>query len=54
MAREGLRFELSSAFRNAKSSDEVMVRRNLSVKTNGEEQTVNLYIHPVKKPKELY
>ena len=54
MAREGLRFELSSAFRNAKSSDEVVVRKKLSVKTNGDVQPVNLYIHPLKKPKELY
>jgi two-component system, chemotaxis family, CheB/CheR fusion protein len=54
MAREGLRFELSSALRNAKSSDEVIVRKKLTVKTNGDVQPINLYIHPITKPKELY
>ena len=45
-AREGLHIELSSAFRKAKSNDTTISRKRISVKTNGNTQTIDLHIVP--------
>ena len=53
MAREGLRIELSSALRNARSSAGKVTRKRVSVKTNGETQLIDLHVCPQQTPKEL-
>ena len=53
LAREGLRIELSSALRTAKSSGGTVTRKRLSVRTNGERQMIDLHVCPQKSPKEL-
>jgi len=53
MARQGLRIELSSALRTAKSTQKKEVRRRVSVKTNGDDQLIDLHICPQQSPKEL-
>ena len=53
MAREGLRMELSLALRQAASSKEEVVRRQVRVQINGGTQAINLYVSPIQKPKEL-
>ena len=53
LAREGLRIELSSALRTAKSSGSLVTRKHLSVRTNGDHQVINLHVSPQKSPKEL-
>ena len=52
-AREGLRIELSSALRAAKTSRKTVVRRNVAVKTNGDVQTIDLHVFPLADPLEL-
>jgi len=52
LAREGLRIELSSAIRTAKSSGPV-TRKRLSVRTNGDRQMIDLHVSPQTSPKEL-
>ncbi|CAK0753015.1 two-component system, chemotaxis family, CheB/CheR fusion protein [Gammaproteobacteria bacterium] len=47
MAREGLRHELISAFTQAALSNEPVLRRNLRIATNGDQQMVNLTVHPL-------
>jgi len=46
MARQGLRFELSSSLRRAADTGEPVVRRNIEVKTNGNRQAMRLSIYP--------
>ncbi|MFH1998698.1 MAG: CheR family methyltransferase, partial [Planctomycetota bacterium] len=46
MAREGLRIELSSAIRAARSSNLPVVRKKISVRTNGDIQWINLHVCP--------
>ena len=53
MAREGLKIELSSALRTAISSNTVVTRKRLSVKTNGDSQLLDLQVCPLKKPSGL-
>jgi two-component system CheB/CheR fusion protein len=53
MAREGLRIELSSAIRKAKTSQQMVIRRKISVKTNGKAQTIDLQVCPQQGPGEL-
>jgi two-component system, chemotaxis family, CheB/CheR fusion protein len=53
MARQGLRIELSSALRQARSSSKPVIRKNVGVKTNGDIQMINLHVCPLQMPKEL-
>ncbi len=53
MTREGLRNELSSAIRAARSSDQPVRRRNIAVKINGGVQLIDLYVCPQHAPEEL-
>ena len=53
LAREGLRIELSSALREARSSSEKVTRQRIIVKTNGDSQMIDLHICPLKSPGEL-
>ena len=52
-AREGLRIELSSALRSAKSANHRVTRRRVAVKTNGGVQTIDLHVCPRTEPKAL-
>ncbi|MDA8406100.1 MAG: PAS domain-containing protein [Deltaproteobacteria bacterium] len=49
MAREGLRFELASAIRKAVTEDKEVRQERLRVKTNGDEQVINLIVRPLLK-----
>ncbi|MHB8205710.1 MAG: PAS domain-containing protein, partial [Desulfomonilaceae bacterium] len=49
MAREGLRFELASAIRKAVTEDKEIRQERLRVKTNGDEQVINLIVRPLLK-----
>jgi two-component system CheB/CheR fusion protein len=53
MAREGLRFELSSAFNQAMRDDGPVTTRGLKVRTNGETEVVDLTVQGLSEPKEL-
>lgn len=53
LAREGLRIELSSALRAARSSGDMVTRQQLSVRTNGDRQLLNLHVLRLAHPKEL-
>ncbi len=53
MARDGLRIELSSALRQAKSSGQPVLRRNLKVRNNDNRLAINLHVYPMHSPKEL-
>lgn len=53
LAREGLRIELSSAMRTAKSTSQKVTRKRIAVKTNGDVQMVDLHVCPQKSPQEL-
>jgi len=53
LAREGLRIELSSAMRTAKSTSQKVTRKRIAVKTNGDVQMVDLHVCPQKAPQEL-
>ncbi len=53
MTREGLRIELSSAIRAAKSSNQRVTRRNMAVKVNGDIRLVDLHVCPQNTPKAL-
>lgn len=53
LAREGLRIELSSALRSIKHTTRHIIRENISFKSNGDLQRINLHICPQKSPKEL-
>jgi two-component system, chemotaxis family, CheB/CheR fusion protein len=53
LARQGLRIELSSALRAAKSSNQPQIRGKVGVKTNGDVQMINLHVRPQKIPREL-
>lgn len=53
LAREGLRIELSSALRAARSSGKPVLRREVAVQTNGEVQRINLHVRPQLAPKTL-
>jgi two-component system CheB/CheR fusion protein len=53
LAREGLRIELSSALRVAKSSKKNVTRKRVAVKTNGDIQMIDLHVCPQDSPEEL-
>ncbi|OEC88368.1 chemotaxis protein CheR [Methanobacterium sp. A39] len=53
MAREGIKFELSSAIDNAVSKGEEIEYTNLEVKTNGNFQPINLKVKPINKPESM-
>jgi two-component system CheB/CheR fusion protein len=53
MAREGLRYELTSAFRKALLQKEEVVFRGLNVRTNGAGQTVDLTVQALQEPEGL-
>jgi len=53
MAREGLRFDLSSAFTTALRQDRPVMVRGLKVGTNGGTQTVDLTVQRLETPREL-
>jgi len=53
MAREGLRYELSSAFQKALRARETVILKEVKVQTNGDAQTVNVTIQPLAEPDEL-
>jgi len=53
MAREGIRFALSSALREAKSSGKEVRRERLRVKTNGGFQELHLTVKPLSDPPAL-
>jgi two-component system, chemotaxis family, CheB/CheR fusion protein len=50
MAREGLRFALASALREAKSSGKEVCRKRLRVNTNGSFQEFDLIVKPLSEP----
>lgn len=53
LAREGLRIELSSALREASASKQMVIRKNIEVKTNGDYQSINLKVNKINIPPEL-
>jgi chemotaxis methyl-accepting protein methylase/PAS domain-containing protein len=53
MAREGLRYELASAFRRALSQKEEVLLRRLKVRTNGSVQTVDVTVRALQRPEGL-
>jgi two-component system CheB/CheR fusion protein len=53
MAREGLRFELTSALRKVAATGETIRREGLRVKTNGELLDFHLTVKPMGKPESL-
>jgi len=53
MAREGLRYELSSAFSAAIRTREPVTVKGIRVRSNGSSQTINLTVQPVPEPKAL-
>jgi chemotaxis methyl-accepting protein methylase len=53
MAREGLRYELSSAFQNAVRNNKTVKIRNIIVGTNGGTQALDLTVQPIKEPEAL-
>jgi two-component system CheB/CheR fusion protein len=52
-AREGLRIDLSSAFRSARAAGKQITRTKIGVKTNGDVQMINLHVCPQQLPKEI-
>lgn len=53
MAREGLRLPLSAAVHRVLEHDEEVKRKNLSVKTNGGYQSIDLTVRPIKGPEPI-
>ena len=53
MTRTGLRIELSSALREARSSGQPVTRRQVGVRTNGDVQWIDLHVHPQHTPRPL-
>ena len=53
MTREGLRIEVSSAIREARSSNQTVRRRNIAVKLNGGVQLIDLHVSPQHTPEAL-
>ncbi len=47
MAREGLRLELATVLRKAVASQDRVVEKELTVRTNGDYQTINLVVRPM-------
>jgi two-component system CheB/CheR fusion protein len=53
MAREGLRYELDSAFQKALQQKDAVVRRNVDVRTNGETLAVDITVQAIAEPSAL-
>jgi hypothetical protein len=53
MAREGLRYELTDAFRKALRQKDAVIRKNLKVGTNGGVQAVDLTVQAIAEPETL-
>jgi two-component system CheB/CheR fusion protein len=53
MAREGLRYELSDAFRKALRQKDPVIRKNIKVGTNGGVQMVDLTVQAIAEPEAL-
>jgi two-component system, chemotaxis family, CheB/CheR fusion protein len=53
MAREELRYELSTGFRKAIRNNETVTIRNLTIGSDGETQKFNIIINPLNKPASL-
>jgi two-component system CheB/CheR fusion protein len=53
MAREGLRYELNSAFQKAQKKNETVTLKNIVVGTNGGTQIVNVTIQPIREQNAL-
>jgi two-component system CheB/CheR fusion protein len=53
MAREGLRYELTEAFRKALRLKDAVIRKNVKVGTNGGVQTVDLTVQAIAEPEAL-
>ena len=53
MAREGLRYELGSAFQKALQAKDAITRKGLKVRTNGNEAAVDITVQPLVEPEEL-
>ena len=54
MAREGLRYEMTTAFQKALRQKETVKLENISVDTNGGIQIVNVTIQPLNRPNALH
>lgn len=53
LARQGMRLDLASALRAARSAEEAVVRRDIWVKTNGDTERAELEVIPLRKPERL-
>ncbi len=53
MAREGLRYELGAAFQKALGRREAITLKGLRVRSNGDEQTVDITVQTLAEPEEL-
>ena len=53
MAREGLRYELGSAFQKALQAKDAITLKGLKVRTNGNEAAVDITVQPLVEPEEL-
>ncbi len=53
MAREGLRYEMKSAFQQALRQKEAVTVKNIRVRTNGETQAVDITVQVIAEPKAL-
>ncbi len=53
MARDGLRFEINSAFQKSVQKQETVTVKGLKVDVNGGHQSLNLTIQPIKHPEAL-
>nr|MBA3985657.1 PAS domain-containing protein [Flavobacteriales bacterium] len=54
MAREGLAFELRNAIHKAKKSEETVIKKNISVHTNGKQSMVTIEITPLTNTVDLH
>ena len=53
MARQGLRYELTSAFQKALKKNNTVNIKNISIGNNGGKQLINLTVQPIMEPKSL-
>jgi two-component system CheB/CheR fusion protein len=53
MAREGLKIELSTLLRKAKSDSQEVTRKGVKVKTNGEFKSIDINIKPIEDTEEI-
>ncbi|OGU13064.1 MAG: chemotaxis protein CheB [Geobacteraceae bacterium GWC2_53_11] len=53
MAREGIRFDLGSAFQKALRHGETAVVKDITIEISGNTRSLNLSVHPIKEPEAL-